>query len=311
MTRLPSPPGTPAPDPVRGPSGASSRPAAVPPAHGARRLEPERMDGPLPYSEAARALRDLDRVHRWTVGLLALRQTVVAPLVASRSPTGLSWLLDVGTGSGSGPASVARAARRRGVTVRAVGVDRRLAHLVAGREDGHDQLRVVASADALPFRDGAVDWATCHLFIHHFDEADTRRTVGEMRRCARVGVALVDLRRNRLAAWLIRLLFPLLGIGEIARTDGLLSVRQSWSVAEIRALARHAAWPVSQLRRRFPFRWSMLIWATDGQAPTGPMSALHPTSRAAGTNPNPSAARTPRTIARSTARAASTPTWLV
>ena len=112
-------------------------------------------------------------------------------------------------------------------------------------------------------RDGAVDWAACHLFIHHFDGDETRRIVGEMRRVARRGVALVDLRRNRLAAWLIRLLFPVLRIGEIAKTDGLLSVRQSWSVPEIRALAHAAAWPVTRLRRRFPFRWSMLIESDD------------------------------------------------
>ena len=243
------------------------------------------MDGPLPYGEAARALRDLDRVHRWTVGLLALRRTLLGPLLeAARSagrsdpeepaapqapgdPMGIASrsvrLLDVGTGSGSGPAAVARAARRHGVEVRTVGVDRRLAHLVAGREDGYEQLRVVASADALPLRDDAVDWAACHLFLHHFDGEQARRIVGEMRRVARRGVALVDLRRNRLAAWLIRLLFPVLRIGEIARTDGLLSVRQSWTVPEIRALARQAAWPVTRLRRRFPFRWSMIVAPDD------------------------------------------------
>lgn len=221
------------------------------------------MDGPLPYGEAAGALRDLDRVHRWTVGLRALRRTLVPRLVEGADKPRAVWLLDIGTGSGSGPAAVARGARRRGVAVRTVGVDRRLAHLVAGREDGFDQLRVVASADALPFRDGAVDWSACHLFIHHFDGGQARRIVAEMRRCARLGVALVDLRRNRVAAWLIRLLFPLLRIGEIARTDGLLSVRQSWTLREIRTLARHAAWPVTELRRRFPFRWSMVIEADD------------------------------------------------
>jgi len=242
----------------------------------ARRLQPERMDGPLPYGEATRALRDLDRVHRWTFGLLALRRTLLPRLLDRRGEaTGgarrrLVRVLDVGTGSGSGPRSLVRAAHRRGVAVQAIGVDRRLTHLVAGREDGYEELRVVASADALPFRDGAVDWATCHLFIHHFDGEETRRLVEEMRRSACRGVALVDLRRNRFAAWLIRLLFPLLGIGEIARADGLLSVRQSWTIGEIRALAHAARWPVAELRRRFPFRWSMIVGATDGRAPSGP-----------------------------------------
>lgn len=227
-----------------------------------RVLEPEIMDGPLPYGEARRALRDLDRVTRWTLGLGGLLRCLLPRL--TRAPSGTASpdrvdLLDVGTGTGAGTRRIVRIARRRGVEARAVGVDRRLAHLAVGQDLGIRQLRVAASADALPFRDAAFDWTSSHLLFHHFGGPANRRIVDEMRRCARRGVVIVDLRPSRLAAFLARVFFLLLGIGAIAREDGVLSVRQAWTLEETRTLATRLRWPVQELRTRFPFRWSLVL----------------------------------------------------
>jgi hypothetical protein len=85
-----------------------------------------------------------------------------------------------------------------------------------------------------------------------------------MLRCARTGAAVVDLRRTPLAALLARTLFPLLRIGHVATEDGVLSIRQSWTPDEIRHLAHEADWPVTELRTRFPFRWSLVLTRTEG-----------------------------------------------
>lgn len=237
-----------------------------------RSLSPELMDGSLAYDEARRALADLDRVNRLLLGVWAARKTVVPRLVPegrdgsdARPPVSF---LDLGTGSGSLAGAVARAAERRGRRVRLVGLDRRLTHLVVGRElpaggsgsagtEGLAPLRVAASVDALPFRDGAFDWTVSNLLFHHFDGATNLGILAEMRRVARCGAVVVDLRRSRLAVWLARAVFPLLGVGRIARHDGVLSLRQSWTVREVRELV--AALPVVELKRRFPFRWSLVV----------------------------------------------------
>lgn len=217
------------------------------------------MDAPLPLGEARRALRDLDRVNRWTLGLGGICHALLPRLAASDRRQGRSLLLDLGTGAGMAPVEVARRARARGVRVEVVGVDRRLAHLVVGRELGRNHPRVVASVEALPFRDGVFDWVASNLVFHHFGGADNRRIVGEMLRCSAAGAVVVDLRRSRLAELLIRLLFPLLRIGRIATSDGILSIRQAWTVEEVEELAAEAGWTVSELRRRFPFRWSLVV----------------------------------------------------
>lgn len=231
-------------------------------------LEAELMDGELSYCEARRALADLDRVNRFLQGVAAARRALVPLLAPDRagSPTGSTGrngpatLLDVGAGTGRLTRAVARAAERRGTRVRWVILDRRLTHLaVAGerRRNADRLLRVAASVEALPFRDGAFDWTVSNLVFHHFGARANREILAEMRRCSRRGTAVVDLRRSRLAPWLIRLLFPLLRIGRVARHDGLLSLAQSWTVAEVAELVRDL--PVVELRRRFPFRWSLVL----------------------------------------------------
>jgi ubiquinone/menaquinone biosynthesis C-methylase UbiE len=232
-------------------------------------LEVELMDGELSYREARRALRDLDRVNRLLLGAGAARRTLVPRIVEAAAGEPVR-LLDLGAGSGWLACRVARAAARRGARVRLVILDRRLTHLaVAGeRFRASDRpLRVAASVDSLPFRDRAFDWTFSNLVFHHFGGRANRQILGEMRRCARRGATVVDLRRSGLARWLVRLLFPLLGIGRVARYDGLLSLAQSWRIAEVEELVEGL--PVAELRRRFPFRWSLVVAARAAQTPSG------------------------------------------
>ena len=73
------------------------------------------------------------------------------------------------------------------------------------------------------FRDGAFAWSFSTLSFHHFDAAGNRRVIAEMRRVARAGAAIVDLRRSPLLAPLLRVLQPLLGASAVTRHDGQVS----------------------------------------------------------------------------------------
>jgi SAM-dependent methyltransferase len=224
--------------------------------------EPERLDDAhLPYVLAERALRGLARVNRALFGHGALRRTLLPRLLTGPPGGRRQRLLDLGTGTGEGPARLAHRAAGGGVDLAVVGVDRKLTHLAVGRRHGHRQARVVAAADALPFRAGAFDWAVSSLFFHHFDAADNRRVAGEMRRVART-VAIVDLRRHPLARLLARALIPLLGVCPITRHDGVVSADRAWPLAAVRRFA--AGLGAEELRRRFPFRFSLVVRGEDG-----------------------------------------------
>ncbi|MEM7051933.1 MAG: methyltransferase domain-containing protein [Acidobacteriota bacterium] len=225
-------------------------------------LEEEILDSAsLDPAARERALRGLGRVNRVLFGFQPVRRSLL-PLWTKGPPD--LCVLDLGTGSGETAARLARAARRRGIAVRAIGVDRQLGHLLFGRRAGHHQLRVVADARHLPFADAACDWTLSSLFFHHFDGPANRAVVAEMNRVARRGAVVVDLRRNWLAALLVRLLLPLLGVCAVTRHDGRLSVRQSWPLAELRRWA--TVYQGAEVRRRFPFRFCLVIPTKTGAA---------------------------------------------
>lgn len=212
---------------------------------------PEEMDGDhLSYEKTRRALRDLRRVNRWLWGY----PSVVRSLLPRLRPG--QRILDVGTGSGDVAAAVQRAAARKGVDLSVIGVDFKLRHLAVGRSWHPGQLRVVASADALPFASGAVHHAFSSLFFHHFGSDSNRAIVGEMRRVASQGVVVVDLRRSLILRLAIGPLLRLVGAGSIARNDGHLSVRCAWSLAQVRTCQLH---DLGRLRRRFPFRFALTL----------------------------------------------------
>lgn len=209
--------------------------------------EPEWLDRGVTPAEAEEALRDLELVYR----LLLARGHDLRRLVLRESlAVDNRWCLDLGAGGGHVAADLTRDARRRGRTLRVIGADRKLSHLLAGRRLGSPQVPLVADAAALPLRGGAVACAFSHLFFHHFDGPRNRRVLGEMRRVAG-SVVVVDLRKSRVLSWLVRPALRLLGLGEVAYDDGVTSVERSYDLADVAAAADGL--PVVELCRRFPF----------------------------------------------------------
>jgi SAM-dependent methyltransferase len=206
----------------------------------------------LSFAESEGSLVELDRVNRWFFGALPLRRTLLPRLAA-----GPARMLDLGTGTGRVAHSLVQAAARKGSRLSLVGIDRKLKHLVVGRARGVPQRRVVADARALPFRDASFAWSFSTLFFHHFDRETNRAILAEMRRVAASGAAVVDLRRSRLARCLLNLAFPLLRAGPITRHDGRVSLQRASTLAEVRQAV--AGLPVFELRRRFPFRFSLVM----------------------------------------------------
>lgn len=220
----------------------------------------DRSDLPLP--DRRRALRDLRRVNLFLLG----RRVAVRTLLAHVQGEGRRRvsLLDVAAGAGDVTAALERAARRRGIALETVALDRRLSHLVMGRATGEIGKAVVARAQRLPFRRQAFDWCFSSLFFHHLDVESKRRVSGEMRRVGRRGAMIVDLRPCRWAVALARLLMPLLGIGRIAREDGLVSIRRSSTLEEWSGLL--PARQIAEQRRRFPARLSVVLKPAAGAA---------------------------------------------
>ncbi len=147
-------------------------------------------------------------------------------------------VLDVGTGSGD---FVRRLRRRRHVEVIASDLRPEVLEIAARNLAGTNHVTLLqADARAIPLADGEVDVAHASLLMHHFDPDDAIVALAEMRRVARLGVVINDLRRGVVPFALTAATVLALSRAAYTRHDGVLSARRAYTLAELDTLAARA-----------------------------------------------------------------------
>jgi len=187
-------------------------------------------------------LREMAMLNRLSGGLSASRRGIACLLNGAAEAT----VLDVGTGSGDLPAALVR---RNGARLRVIAIDIRPEVLVVAQARvGALPMVELLEADArhLPLADGSVDVAHASLLLHHLDPGEAVAALREMRRVARRGVVINDLRRGALALAVTAAAVVALTRGRYTRHDGVMSARRAYTLAELDDLAAaagmHAAW---------------------------------------------------------------------
>lgn len=217
----------------------------------------EQLDrGDLPADEVELSLADIRFVNRFWGG----HRTAGAAAIRLLRPdgAGTATLLDVGSGTSDVSLAVARRVKRIGVCVRVVALDRQLSHLAAakrlsGSAPGAPAL-LAGNALELPLPDGSVDWVFSSLFLHHLSPEENVRVLREMARVARRGLFILDLRRHRIARWLVGALGPIFFRSAVSVADGCASVEQAYTIEEVARIARAAGLARFQVRKVSPFR---------------------------------------------------------
>jgi ubiquinone/menaquinone biosynthesis C-methylase UbiE len=182
-----------------------------------------------------------------------------APVVRVLRRLNARTVLDVGSGAGDVPLALVRDGLRRGVNVHVTCLDVSEQMLeIARRATGASAQFAFVRADggALPFADGAFDVATCTLALHHFEPQPARALLRELRRVARLGPVVCDLRRSALAfaaTWL----WSRTSRNRLTRHDAPLSVRRAYTPGEALALARDAGWRAPRAHREPFFRMTL------------------------------------------------------
>lgn len=182
--------------------------------------------GVLSQDDVERNLRDLARFNRLPGGSGA---SVQAMRRLGAGGPGLR-ILDVGTGLGDMPLSFARHGWRT------VAIDTNPQVLAAARAATAGQPLVeVVEADglALPFADAAFDVAHSSLLMHHLAPDQAVVALREMRRVARLGVVVNDLRRGLLPLAVTGVTVLALGRSHVTRNDGIVSARRAYTVDEL------------------------------------------------------------------------------
>ena len=110
---------------------------------------------------------------------------------------------------------------------------------------------------SLPYPAASFDFVFCSLTLHHFMEADVVAILRRIRDIARVGYIINDLRRNRIASSLSKLMARTIITNPIARFDAPASCERAFCVAELHALAARAGLGKVTIRRRRFFRMAL------------------------------------------------------
>ncbi len=216
------------------------------------------LDGPtLDPHELATNLRELALLNRLPGGTSASLAAVAALADGRRDLK----ILDAGTGGGDIALAMARRGRRRGAAgrwrVTAVDHGPEILADAARRIGDHPDVELMeADARRLPLADGSVDIAHASLLLHHLDPPEAVATLRELRRVARLGVVVNDLRRSVLAYAMTAASVLTLARGRYTRHDGLASARRAYTLGELDELLASAGLRATY---RSPAVWARVV----------------------------------------------------
>jgi 2-polyprenyl-3-methyl-5-hydroxy-6-metoxy-1,4-benzoquinol methylase len=227
-----------------------------------RQRRPEIMDQPgLDPAEHAAALRGLERINVLSRSGAVLWPTI-ARLARERPGTPLR-VLDLASGGGDVPVTLARLAAKAGLDVRVAGCDVSPRAVAFARERAATRgvevefFECDVLAGALP--DG-YDVITSTLFLHHLDEPAAVDVLRRMGAAARRAVLVDDLVRSRWGHALAWVGCRLLSLSRVVHHDGPVSVSAAFTPDEMMELAGRAGLDGATLRRHWPQRF-LLAWS--------------------------------------------------
>lgn len=203
-------------------------------------------------AEIAQSFRDLQRINDWFGGTRTTTR-LLQRIAQTHQVRSLS-LLEVGAGNGYVPIAARERLARRGIELRVTLLDRVSAHLPQ-----NGVTAVAAEATKLPFRDGAFDVVACNLVAHHLDPETLERFASEGLRVARVAVLINDLVRSRLHLALCYAGLPLFR-SRITWHDAPASVRQAYTLKEMRSIVSRTAARWVEISTHYLFRMGVLLW---------------------------------------------------
>ncbi|MFC7375473.1 class I SAM-dependent methyltransferase [Brachybacterium sp. GCM10030267] len=206
----------------------------------------ERMDDPdCDLRRLERTYAQFRVINSLVTGWRTTYRRHLRPRLHREGPT---TLLDIGSGGGDLARALARWARRDGFDLRVTGIDPDpRAHAWAMRQRPVEGVyfRRALSSDLVT--EGAeFDLVVSNHLLHHLEEDELRDLLRDSRRLSRTAVVHSDIQRDRLAYALFSVgtwpFFP----GSFIREDGLISIRRSFTAAELRDIAPEG-WDVSEL----------------------------------------------------------------
>jgi ubiquinone/menaquinone biosynthesis C-methylase UbiE len=200
-------------------------------------------------SEVAASIRDLRWFNQWFGGISTATRLMQ---IAAGKEKRVS-VLDVAAGDGFIPKSLQ--SQLPEIKFDVTLLDRASSHLAT-----NGTIRCICGdALTLPFRTSSFDLVSCSLFVHHLAPEQVVLFVKEALRVCRIAVLIHDLIRHPL-----HLAFAYAGLplyrSRLTRNDAPASVRQAYTVDEMRDLLQRTGAARVEIFRNYFFRMGAIAW---------------------------------------------------
>jgi ubiquinone/menaquinone biosynthesis C-methylase UbiE len=225
--------------------------------------------------EVADSLIDLRWFNRWFGGIATTRSMIQT--VARKTGRSEFSILEVAAGDGSLMQAVCASLQNSEIRLNVTLLDRALSHLPAlANHNGNSSTRagdtyqpsafsnaVVADALSLPFPDSAFDLISSSLFVHHLSPDQATAFAHESLRVCRHAALVHDLVRHPL-----HLVFAYAGMplyrSRLTRNDAPASVRQAYTIDEMKQFFRAAGAANVGARMHYFYRMGLIAWKGSG-----------------------------------------------
>ena len=177
-----------------------------------------------------RSLQDIARSNRWFGGAAAVRHGLRRALRGVPAGQTLT-LVDLGTGLGDLPLAAAAWARRRGVRLVPLALERSPVAARLARAAGVPC--AVGCAGTPPLRAKSVDVVLLSQVAHHLADDSVVRLFRTCDRLARRAVIVADLRRGALGPGVFWAGARALGFDRVTVADGMTSLRRGYTVRRL------------------------------------------------------------------------------
>ena len=107
-------------------------------------------------------------------------------------------------------------------------------------------------------RFGEYDVIMCSLVLHHFDEETHLRMIRRMKESGVKAILINDLQRSALAWSLFQVVSRIFSFSHMARYDGLISIRKSFTRQELALLMKNSGIQTYSLSWKWAFRYQLI-----------------------------------------------------
>lgn len=208
-----------------------------------------------------RTLKDLDKINRW-LGGTSITMDGIQEILAGADVKGQVRIVDVGCGNGSMLREIARFGRKKDLMMDLVGIDANPFAIEIAREEAKrfpeisfEHMDVFSEA----FDQVHGDIILCTLTLHHFKDEEIQCLLQSVAERTAMGIVINDLQRSRMAYYLFQLFCRVFIDNELARKDGLTSIRRSFRKKDLEAYCRNLELGSRRIRWKWAFRYQCVL----------------------------------------------------